>query len=93
MSNVRRSLSTPPVATTEWLYLFQSWVRTSAGPAGGAGGLEEDRGLGVGGVWTGITVVRWYRAEDGVRRSNMRMFESEETAETRDGLEGQKEVL
>jgi len=40
-----------------------------------------------------MMVVRWYRAEDGVRRSKMRRWESEETAETIDGLEGQKEVL
>lgn len=40
-----------------------------------------------------MVVVRWYFADDGVRRSKMRRFESEETAEMRAGLEGQKAVL
>jgi hypothetical protein len=31
---------------------------------------------------------RWYFAEEGVRRSKMRMWESEETAEMMEGLEG-----
>lgn len=40
-----------------------------------------------------MVVVRWYLAEDGVRRSKMRRCESEDTAEIRAGLEGQNDVL
>lgn len=83
--------STPPVATIVSLYLFQSWVRTSAG------GLPAARpGLTPGwapAAWTGIVETRWYLAEEGVRRSKIRRCESEETADIRAGLEGQKDVL
>lgn len=40
-----------------------------------------------------MVATRWYFAEDGVRRSKRRMCESDETAEMRAGLDGQKEVL
>lgn len=80
---MRSTRSTPPVATTASRYLFQSCVRISAGAAPGCEGAE----------WTGMLVVRWYFAEDGVRRSKMRRCESEETAEMRAGLDGQKEAL
>lgn len=43
-----------------------------------------------GGAWAGMTVVRWYLAETGVRRSKMRMCESEETHEMMAGLVGEK---
>jgi hypothetical protein len=39
-----------------------------------------------------MTVVRWYFAETGERRSKMRMCESEETHEMIDGLEGEKQA-
>ena len=89
MSKVRRTLSTPPVATTVSLYLFQSWVRLSAGAAAGWPGA----GPAGDGACTGMADTRWYLAEEGVRRSNMRRWESEETADMRAGLEGQKDVL
>jgi hypothetical protein len=74
--------STPPVAMTVSRYLFQSWVRTSAGAEGG-------RPVpGPGWEWTGMVETRWYFAEEGVRRSKMRIWESEETAEMMEGLEG-----
>lgn len=47
----------------------------------------------VGGACTGIADTRWYLADEGVRRSYMRRWESEETAEMRAGFEGQKDVL
>lgn len=87
MSNVRSILSTPPVATTVSLYLFQSWVRISAG------GLPGARAWFPLGAWTGMVETRWYLAEEGVRRSNTRTWESEDTAEMRAGFEGQKDVL
>jgi hypothetical protein len=37
--------------------------------------------------------VRWYLAETGVRRSKIRRWLSEETAEMMDGLVGEKEAL
>ena len=37
-----------------------------------------------------MTVVRWYFAETGVRRSKRRMCESEETQEIMAGLAGEK---
>jgi hypothetical protein len=43
-----------------------------------------------GGACAGITVVRWYLAETGLRRSKMRMCESEETHEMMEGLVGEK---
>lgn len=43
-----------------------------------------------GGAWAGMTVVRWYLAETGLRRSKMRMWESEETQEMMEGLVGEK---
>jgi hypothetical protein len=91
MSNVRSSLSTPPVAKTESLYLFQSCVSTSAGDVGAAGGAGPAGEAG--GAWTGIVATRWYLAEDGVRMSKRRTCESDEAAEMRAGFEGQKAVL
>lgn len=93
--------------TPEGAYLFQSWVRISAGWAGGRGccccccsgaaaGEEEVEGPSSrrfrwAGVWcTGMSATRWYLAEMGVRRSKMRRRESEETAERREGLCGEK---
>lgn len=70
-------------------YLFQSWVRTSAGglPAGmGPPGL-------LGAAWTGMAATRWYLADEGVRRSNSRRWESEEAADIKEGLEGQYDAL
>ena len=40
-----------------------------------------------------MVVVRWYFAEEGVRRSKRRRCESEETADMRAGFEGQKDAL
>jgi hypothetical protein len=37
------------------------------------------------GVWMGIEETRWFAAEVGVRRSKMRRWESEETAERMEG--------
>lgn len=98
--------STPAVAMRpEGAYLFQSWVRISAGWGGGRGcssapGGGPGGGPGCAGVsrrfrwagvwWTGISAMRWYLAETGVRRSKMRRRESEETAERRAGLWGEK---
>jgi hypothetical protein len=39
-----------------------------------------------------MMVVRWYFAETGVRRSKMRMWESEETQEIIAGLVGEKQA-
>lgn len=87
-------LSTPAVATTVSLYLFQSWVRISAGgEAAAAAALGLGGAATAGGAWTGMAETRWYLAEEGVRRSKMRRKESEETAEMSAGFEGQKEVL
>ena len=46
-----------------------------------------------GGVCRGMLSVRWLDAEAGVRRSNRRRCESEDTAERREGEWGEKEVL
>lgn len=40
-----------------------------------------------------MVAVRWYFAEEGVRRSKMRRCESEDTAEIRAGLDGQNAAL
>lgn len=95
--------STPAVAMRpEGAYLFQSWVRISAGWGGGKGcssgtapgsagaGVASRRFRGAGVWWTGMSAMRWYLAETGVRRSKMRRRESEETAERRAGLWGEK---
>jgi hypothetical protein len=37
-----------------------------------------------------MVAARWYFAEGGVRRSKRRMCESDEAAERRDGLDGEK---
>lgn len=59
-------------------------------------GLKLLRLRGFGGVvfaaWRGIVRTRWFEAEEGVRRSKMRRWESEETAERRVGEWGEKEV-
>lgn len=93
MSKVRMMRSTPPVATTVELYLFQSWVRTSAGGLAAGPGRPTPGWGPEPAAWTGIVETRWYFADEGVRRSKMRRCESEETAEMRAGLEGQKEAL
>lgn len=55
-------------------YLFQSWVRASEGGYWWAklGWEEKCRGM---------VNVRWLDAEEGVRRSKRRRWESEDTAE------------
>ncbi len=40
-----------------------------------------------------MVIVRWYFADTGVRRSKVRIWESEETAEMTAGFDGLKEVL
>ena len=59
-------------------------------------GLKLSSLRGFGGVafaaWRGIVRTRWFEAEEGVRRSKMRRWESEETAERRVGEWGEKEV-
>ena len=57
--------STPAAAMRGERYLFQSWVRASEGGVAGAGppvGREGD-------WWRGMEAVRWFEAEEGVRRS------------------------
>ncbi len=39
-----------------------------------------------------MEAVRWFEAEEGVRRSKMRRWESEETEERMEGLCGEKEA-
>ena len=76
-------------------YLFQSWVRISEGTAPAKVWPVERSGRGpgpCGGACAGMTVVRWYFAETGVRRSKRRMWESEETQEIIAGLVGEKEA-
>lgn len=99
-------LSTPAVAmmpeeaSAPPAYLFQSWVKISAGCGGGRGKacccwelLDARSRLRLGGVWwTGMSATRWYLAEVGVRRSKRRRRESEETAERRAGFRGEKVV-
>ena len=76
-------------------YLFQSCVSASEG--GKAGRLEpigDGPALGrIGGEWIGIEEMRWLDADEGVRRSNMRSVESEETEDIREGEWGEKAVL
>jgi hypothetical protein len=77
--------STPAVAKMDGRYLFQSWVRASAG-AHAAGGTPALPGIGdAGAAWMGIWRVRWLDAEAGVRRSKMRTYESEVTQESISG--------
>ena len=59
-------------------YLFQSWVNASEGGFAADGGIP---GLAGGGAWMGIESVRWFDAEAGVRRSNIRSWESDDTLE------------
>ena len=70
------------------LYLFQSCVRASLGAKGPLGVLRLKL-VGFEGavlaVWRGIVRTRWLDAEDGVRRSKRRRWESDETAERRAG--------
>lgn len=85
-------VSTPAVAKTVLRYLFQSWVKASAG------GIFRCRGLGGpprvgGGPWIGINATRWLEAEAGVRRSKIRQWESEETEERMEGEWGDHAVL
>ena len=43
-------------------------------------------------AWRGMVRTRWLDAEDGVRRSKRRRWESDETAESRAGSWGEKEA-
>lgn len=65
-------------------YLFQSWVRASAGAklclCLPAEWLDED-----GPPWMGIAETRWLEADAGALRSKIRRWESEETEEITDG--------
>lgn len=75
-------------------YLFQSWLRASEGGKAPASAC----GVGVGeaiicGEWIGIVRTRWLEAEEGVRRSKRRSWESEDTAERIVGLWGEKAAL
>lgn len=71
MSKERMKRSTPAVAIMEERYLFQSWVRASdGGMAGEEKGRCRDRIEGA--LCMGIDRVRWFEAEEGVRRSKMR---------------------
>jgi hypothetical protein len=84
-SNVLIIRSTPAVAIMVSRYLFQSCVSASEGgtPAEGA---TPGRTFG---AWCmGMDWTRWLEAEAGVRRSNTRRCESEETAERMLGLCG-----
>ena len=56
-------------------------------------------GLKLGGVegavlaaWSGMVRTRWLDAEDGVRRSKRRRWESDETADRRAGSWGEKDA-
>lgn len=73
-------------------YLFQSCVKASDG------GIFGDRlfagpPMTGGGPWMGIKETRWLEADAGVRRSNIRRWESEDTEEIIDGEWGEKAVL
>lgn len=46
----------------------------------------------LGGVCRGMEAVRWFEAEEGVRRSKRRRWESEETEERMEGECGEKEA-
>lgn len=84
ISNVRILPSTPPVAMTPFLYLFQSCVRHSDG--GNAFRFDPIAFIPVcGAACIGIDDTRWFDAEAGLRRSNMRRWESEETDESTEG--------
>lgn len=91
MSKERIRRSTPAAATMGERYLFQSWVRASEG-----GMVCEGKGRCCdcieGAVCKGMEQVRWFEAEDGVRRSNIRRWESEETDERIEGECGENEV-
>jgi hypothetical protein len=78
MSNTRIMRSTPPVAITLPLYLFQSCVSASEGAQAGCNlpGIALDKGA----PWIGICIVRWLLALAGVRKSQTRKCESEQTA-------------
>lgn len=95
MSKVRINLSTPAAATTFDLYLFQSCVRASLGGKGPLGVLGLKL-VGFGGAvlaaWRGMVRTRWLDAEDGVRRSKRRRWESDETADRRAGWWGEKDA-
>ena len=71
-------------------YLFQSCVKASEG--GIACDCRKGRLLLVGGVCKGMEAVRWFEAEEGVRRSKRRRGESEETDERMEGECGEKEA-
>ena len=43
-------------------------------------------------AWRGMVRTRWLEAEDGVRRSKRRRWESDETAERRAGWWGEKDA-
>lgn len=43
-------------------------------------------------AWRGMVRTRWLDAEDGVRRSKRRRWESDETAERRAGSWGEKDA-
>jgi len=89
MSNVRMVRSTPAVAIMVERYLFQSWVRASAGGAAPA----PPRGILPGREWRGRVRTRWFEADAGVRRSKTRRRESELTEEIIVGECGEKEAL
>lgn len=73
MSKVRITRSTPAAAMIVGRYLFQSCVRASEGGyCWRELGWEE---------WRGMVNVKWFDAEEGVRRSKSRSCESEDTAE------------
>lgn len=73
-SNTRTTLSTPPVAIVMSRYLFQSWVRSSLGAE-----------IATGTLICGFDIPPAATGGEGVRESKMRRWESEVTAETRDG--------
>lgn len=56
-------------------------------------GEEEEKGEDWWSWWRGMVRVRWFAAEEGVRRSKMRRCESDETEERIEGLCGEKEAL
>ena len=86
MSKVLITRSTPAAAITVSRYLFQSCVKASVG---GMPGWEGRPGRERGGVCKGIERVRWLAADAGVRRSNMRRRESDETEERTEGEWGE----